>query len=190
MSPTLTEMSAQDRARWDERYADLQPASAALPAPFEPFTDAFPTAGHALDIACGRGSASVWLAHRGMDVLGLDISPVALASARALARSSGVVERCRFEVVDLDDGLPAGLPADVVLCNKFRDARLDHALIGLLAPGGLLAISALSEVGARSGPFRVKAGELQQAFVSLDLIAGGEAEGEAWLLARKPYFDV
>jgi hypothetical protein len=53
-----------------------------------------------------------------------------------------------------------------------------------LAPGGLLAITALSEVGAASGPFRVGPGELRAAFAELDLIAASEGQGEAWLLAR------
>jgi hypothetical protein len=94
------------------------------------------------------------------------------------------VDRCRFEVVDLDDGLPAGPPVDVVLCHKFRDRRLDDAIIGRLAPGGLLAIAVLSEVGAAPGPFRAAPGELPAAFARLDRIADGEGQGYAWLLAR------
>ena len=49
---------------------------------------------------------------------------------------------------------------------------------------GLLAITALGEVGATPGPFRVAAGELPAAFAGLDVIAAGERQGEAWLLAR------
>ena len=64
-----------------------------------------------------------------------------------------------------------------------RDAdRAD--IIERLAPGGLLAISALSEVGASPGPFRVTAGELGRAFAALERIAAGEGDSVAWLLAR------
>jgi SAM-dependent methyltransferase len=119
-----------------------------------------------------------------LDVFGLDISPVAIAQARDLAKHSGVGGRCRFDVVDLDDGLPAGPPVDVILCHKFRDRRLDQAIIGRLAPGGLLAIAVLSEVGAAPGPFRTAHGELPAAFADLNVIAAGEGEGYAWLLAR------
>ncbi len=146
--------------------------------------DVFPTAGTALDLACGQGFGAVWLARRGLEVWGLDISPVAIGQARDLAERIGVGDRCRFDVVDLDDGLPAGSPVDVVLCHKFRDRRLDHAIIGRLAPGGLLAIAVLSEVGAAPGPFRAVPGELSAAFAGLDRIAAGEGEGYAWLLAR------
>ena len=120
---------------------------------------------------------------------GFDISPVAIGQARELARRSGIADRCRFDVFDLDDGLPIGLlsdwpDADVILCHKFRDRRLDQAIIERLAPGGLLAIAALSEVDAAPGPFRARPGELTAAFAELELVAAGEGQGYAWLLAR------
>ncbi|PQM45097.1 hypothetical protein C1Y40_04747 [Mycobacterium talmoniae] len=79
-----------------------------------------------------------------------------------------------------------GRPPHIILCHKFRDRRLDRAIIARLAPGGLLAISALSEVGAAAGPFRASAGELPAAFADLELVDAGEGGGEAWLLARAP----
>lgn len=180
-------MTAEDRIRWDERYASRGPAlvgAVGPPAAFAPFAEVFPTAGHALDVACGQGLVSVWLARRGMDVWGLDVSPVAISQARDLARRTAVRDHCRFDVVDLDHGLPAGPAVDVIICHKFRDRRLDRAIVERLVPGGLLAITALSEVGATSGPFRVLPGELPAAFADLDPIAAGEGQGEAWLLAR------
>lgn len=148
-------MIGKDRVRWDKRYASRGPAPVAAVGPppvFAPFDAMFPAAGHALDLACGQGLGAVWLARRGMDVWGFDVSPVAIGQARDLARRSGVGDRCRFDVVDLDTGLPAGPPVDVILCHKFRDRRLDRAAARRLAPGGLLAITALSEVGATLGP--------------------------------------
>lgn len=180
-------MSDEDGVRWDRRYADRGSVTlddAALPAVFQPFAEEFPTTGRALDLACGTGGAAVWLAQRGMAVWGCDVSAVAISQARELAERCGVAARCHFEVCDLDNGLPAGSPADVLICNMFRDARLDQAITGRIAPGGLLAASALSEVGASPGSFRVGAGELRRAFAGLDVIAGGEAHGRAWLLAR------
>ncbi len=126
----------------------------------------------------------MWLARRGLDVWGFDVSAVAIGHAREVARLTGVSDRCRFDVFDLDDGLPGGPPVDLVLCHKFRDRRLDQAIVGRLAPGGLLAIVALSEVGAAPGPFRAAPGELPGAFAQLEHIAVGEADGHAWLLAR------
>ncbi|BCZ24529.1 class I SAM-dependent methyltransferase [Mycobacterium senriense] len=181
-------MGEADRHRWDERYAAKGPpllSSVAPPAVFAGHTDLFPTAGRALDLACGQGTGSVWLASRGLQVVGLDVSPVAISHARELAQRAAVGNRCRFDVVDFDGGLPAGVPVDVILCCKFRAPRLDRAIIERLAPGGLLAIAALSEVGATPGPFRAAAGELPAAFAGLDLLGADEGDGQAWLLARR-----
>ncbi|BBZ13836.1 SAM-dependent methyltransferase [Mycobacterium branderi] len=181
-------MTEKDRVRWDEVYTGSGPAQLAavgLPSVFAGFEDLFPTAGHALDLACGQGLAAVWLARRGLDVHGFDVSPVAIRHARDLARRGGVGDRCRFDVVDLDQGLPDGPAADVVVCHRFRDRRLDRVIIRRLAPDGLLAISALSEVGGTPGPFRAAPGELTSAFAELELIAADEADGVAWVLARR-----
>lgn len=174
---------------WDERYARRRPVGAGHlgpPAVFAPYVAEFPCAGTALDIACGQGRASVWLAQRGMAVHGVDVSAVAVAQARDLAADAGVAGRCRFDVADLDGGLPPGPPIDVLLCHLFRDPRLDAALGDRLAPGGLLAVAALSEVGAGPGRFRARPGELPAAFPGLTVIAAGEGDGVAWLLARRP----
>lgn len=180
-------MTEEDRQRWDERYADAGSAWGGAiepPGVFAAYADVFPRAGQALDLACGQGFAAVWLACRGLTVLGLDVSPVAIGQARELARRSRIGQRCRFEICDLDDGLPAGAAADVIVCHMFRDRRLDAAIIERLAPSGLLAIAALSEVEAAPGPFRATPGELPAAFAELELVAAGEGDGLAWLLAR------
>jgi 2-polyprenyl-3-methyl-5-hydroxy-6-metoxy-1,4-benzoquinol methylase len=183
----VTAVTSQDRRRWDERYASRQPPpdeAIRPPGLFADYADAFPRAGHGLDLACGQGFGSVWLARRGLDVRAFDVSAIAIDQARELARRNGVADRCRFDVVDLDDGLPAGPPADVILSHKFRDSRLDRAIIARLAPSGLLAIAALSEVGGVPGRFRATPGELAAAFAELDVVAAGEGGGHAWLLAR------
>jgi 2-polyprenyl-3-methyl-5-hydroxy-6-metoxy-1,4-benzoquinol methylase len=181
-------MSDADRLRWDGRYATLGPVdveAAALPAVFTHCADEFPTAGKALDLACGQGGTSVWLARRGLRVWGVDASPVAIDQARELADRCEVLQRCRFSVVDLDDGLPVGEPMDAIVCHRFRAPQVYPAIVALLAPGGLLAISVLSEVGADPGLYRAPPGELIAAFAELELIAAGEGDGIAWVVARR-----
>lgn len=177
-----------DRRRWDDRYARLGPPrldEVRPPSFLAPHTNLLPVDGQAIDIACGQGRNAVWLATRGLRVWGLDISAVATAHARDLARRSEFGDRCQFDAVDLDRGLPDGPPVQMILCNKFRDHRLDDQLIERLAPGGMLAIAVLSQVGASPGRFRAVPGELTTAFAALDVVDAGEGGGVAWLLARR-----
>ncbi|HVH23292.1 MAG TPA: methyltransferase domain-containing protein, partial [Pseudonocardia sp.] len=142
----------------------------------------------ALDVACGRGAVAVWLAGRGFTVDAVDVSPVALAAAAALAGRHRVADRVRWWAHDLDLGLPAGCagPYDVVVCQRFRDPAGYPRLAGRLAPGGLLVITVLSEVGAGGGAWRAEPGELRAAFGGLDVLAEREGNGEAGLVARRP----
>jgi SAM-dependent methyltransferase len=59
------------------------------------------TPGDAVDLGCGAGNYSAWLASNGFNVTGLDISPEALALANKLAEKRGVT--CRFIACDLKD---------------------------------------------------------------------------------------
>jgi cyclopropane fatty-acyl-phospholipid synthase-like methyltransferase len=59
--------------------------------------------GKVVDLGCGTGNYSVWLAEQGFDVTGIDISPEAVKHARELAASRGV--ECRFEAADLSGSL-------------------------------------------------------------------------------------
>ena len=181
-------MADEDARRWDERWAEEGMAPIAEDAPdwLANHEQTFPLDGTALEIACGRGRAAVWLARRGLQVHAVDVSSVAIELAERLAAAHNVAESCRFEVHDLDEGLPDGPPVDVVLCNLFRSRDLDVAVVARLKPGGLLAIAVLSEVGGEPGRFRAKQGELIGAFSELEVLADAEEHGRAWLLARKP----
>lgn len=181
-------MSETDRRDWDLRYTEggVAPLDESGPPPvFAAHEDLFPATGDALELACGRGRGAVWLASRGLEYLGVDVSPVAIDLARQLVAAQGVAERCRFEVHDLDRGLPDGPQVDLLFCYLFRDPTLDQAMVDRLKPGGLLATAALSEVGAEPGRFRAKARELRQAYSSLEILADGEGDGVAWLIGRR-----
>ena len=181
-------MSDEDRAHWDPRYRDQgdAPAEAVPPPAFADLEPLLPTKGGALELACGRGRGAVWLASRGLEVYAVDVSPVAIDLARKLAERLGLHPRCRFEVADLDRGLPPGPPVDLILCHLFRDPRLDATICSRLAPGGVLGIATLSEVGAKPGRFRARPGELRDAFTSLEIDFHDESDGLARLIAHAP----
>ena len=61
--------------------------------------------GRALDLGCGTGKSAIWLAERGFDATGIDMSPSAIEQARRSARRRGV--EARFIVGRFpDDFLP------------------------------------------------------------------------------------
>ena len=179
-------MSAEDLERWDERYRDASVPPVGIPSSFAGLEHHFPTVGRALDVACGAGAGSLWFARRGLQVLGIDVSSVAIDHAAELSAredaSPGTVE---FLVHDTDDGLPAG-PFDLVASHLFQNRRLDQAMADVISPGGMLAIAALSEVGGSPGRFRVTEGELEERVAPLlDVVHHHEADGVAVLIARR-----
>ena len=180
-------MAEPDKARWDDRHAAGPDVAPRPPAAMHGSVELVPTAGTALDVACGRGAVAVWLAERGLRVDAVDVSPVGLAAGAALARRHGVGGRVRWWRHDLDVGLPdacAG-PYAVVVCQRYRDPALYPALAARLAVGGLLVVTVLSTVGWRSGRWRAGPGELPAAFPGLEVLAAAEGDGEAHLVARR-----
>ena len=175
-------MVAADRERWDRRHAAVDPPGPMPPDALRGRPDLLPSGGRALDMACGRGAVAVWLALRGFDVDAVDVSPVAVAAGAASAEAHGV--RVRWHAADLDDGLPAGI-WDVLVCQRFRDPALYPAMAAALAPGGVLVLTVLSDVGDEGGRFRAVPGELLSAFAGLEVLHHDERDGEATLLARR-----
>ena len=184
-------MGADDRRRWDERYRAQPPPSEKAVGPPSAFADlaaVLPASGAALDVACGDGRTAVWLAHRGLDVLAVDVSGEAVGRARDLASAAGVADRCQVVRGDLDEGLPAGPVVDVLVCHLFDAPHLDDELVARLGTGGLLAVAVLSEVGGRPGRFRVAPGALLARFgdrPELEVLDHREADGVARILARR-----
>jgi ubiquinone/menaquinone biosynthesis C-methylase UbiE len=76
--------------------------------------------GTALDLACGTGLTTLWLASAcpGLRLTGVDADRGMLASARRQARKLGVADRCTFLEADARTlaALPEG-PADLVTCS-------------------------------------------------------------------------
>lgn len=112
--------------------------------------------GRALDVGCGTGTNSLWLAEQGFEVLGVDISPRAIDLANAKAGHAG--GRCRFAVADFLEGeAPAG-PFDFVFdrgCfHVFDDpekrSRFAVRVADCLTHGGVW----LSLMGSTEGPPR------------------------------------
>ncbi|HWG77236.1 MAG TPA: class I SAM-dependent methyltransferase [Steroidobacteraceae bacterium] len=100
-----------------------------------------------LDIGCGVGRWTRWLAARGAEVTAVDVSPTMIAEARRRAHQAGLTAHCRFAVQDLVE-LDAGGPYELVLAVTVLQHVLDEQRLraGLarmtrhLAPGGRMLL--------------------------------------------------
>ena len=135
----------ETQAHWEEHYGERDRVwSGRVNVQFEAVAADLPP-GRALDLGCGEGADSVWLAERGWNVVAVDISETALGRARAAASSRGVSDRIEFVQLDLSDGFPDGT-FDLVSSQFLRSTvRLDRTTIlakaaQAIRPGGLLVI--------------------------------------------------
>jgi 2-polyprenyl-3-methyl-5-hydroxy-6-metoxy-1,4-benzoquinol methylase len=126
---------------WNERYESAEQVWSGNPNGALVDEVAGLTPGRALDVGCGEGADTVWLARQGWAVTGLDISAVAVERARKHAEKAGVV------VTLLPSGLlEADLPREsfelvsaMYPVLKRTEARTaEHRLCDLVAPGGTL----------------------------------------------------
>lgn len=131
------------RQFWNERYADPGYIFGTAPNRFlETEAGRLPPSARVLDVACGEGRNAVWLAERGHDVVGLDISPLALEKARRLAAERGA--NVRFEEADLRTRALGEAEFDAIVCIFIQfaapevRARLFEGFARALKPGGLL----------------------------------------------------
>ena len=161
-----------DRQRWDTRYRAGAYAQRHWPSAYLQQLqqdDVIPRSGRALDVACGRGRNSLFLASLGLSVDALDVSAVAIAQAAntAIGQQLRVNWQCS-DVLELSHRLPQNTYALVIML-RFVAPQLLPKLLQALTPGGVLVLEEhLQWDGAEriSGPssnrFRVAAGDLSR----------------------------
>lgn len=125
----------RERAFHDERYGDdpdraraekFYEAGNESAARYRALLETVVGGARVLEYGCGTGSAAFDLATRGADVLGIDISPVAIAAATAEAVQRGFTAGLRFEAMNAE---ALALPADSfdVVCGSGVLHHLDLA---------------------------------------------------------------
>lgn len=151
--------SAPDHNDWDARYRDpvsTPPWEIGGPQPsLVPVLADGVRGPKVLDVGCGTGDLAIALARRGYDVTAVDISPTAIALARAKAAREGVT--VHFDVQDATNLSLPQAPFDTLfdcglLHNLHRQAgsAADDYLAqlpGLVAAGGIAVVLAISQTG-------------------------------------------
>jgi len=189
--------STHNAAWWDEFYtAHPHGAYGKAPSPF--LVDMLPRLkkGPTLDVGCGEGRQSVYLAQKDFEVTGIDFSPVAISRAQALAKDSGVTLTLKTQ--DLDFFIvPLMAYHTMVVSNLKAPLTTLMTLTRGLAPGGTLLVEAPLLAShtpslklASQSPLGYKSNELLGFVKDLQLLFYSElaCEGDApvvRLLARK-----
>lgn len=126
--------------------------------------------GKALDVGCGTGDTSIYLAQHGWDVTGIDFVERALEKARSKAQRAGAhVRWLRADVTKLgqyDLGQGFNLVVDSGLLHGLSDDARDayvRELSPLVADGGRLLILAFG-VRKRRGPRGIDREEVERRF--------------------------
>ena len=132
---------------WDQRYAGDEYVYGTEPNAFLAEHADLMT-GPVLSLSEGEGRNAIFLASRGLDVLGVDLSSVALAKAMRLARSRGVA--IATECADLATYEPAeGRYGAVVSIFAHLPSAVRAALYPRiersLKPGGIVLLEAYAE---------------------------------------------
>jgi ubiquinone/menaquinone biosynthesis C-methylase UbiE len=148
-----------DSASWDRRYVEGElPWDSGKPDDhLRGVIEAYGIEpGKALEIGCGTGTNSIWLAQQGFAVTGMDISKTAIARAREKASAAGV--GCRFLVGDfMVDPVP-GAPFDLVYDRGCLHVFQGHEELSRFAMrvGDVLAAEGMwhSLIGSTDGPPR------------------------------------
>ena len=130
---------------WDERYSGEDLVWRSTPNQFLVAETLDLRPGRAVDVACGEGRNSIWLAEQGWEVTGVDFSPVGLAKAERLADQRGV--KVTWVESAVEDWTPPREGFDLVavlylqLPGPTRQEALSRAARAV-APGGKLVVVA------------------------------------------------
>jgi len=128
----------KDKSRWDSKYDTETYIFGVTPIPFLVDNLKLLPKGKTLDIAMGEGRHGVFLATKGFDVLGLDISDKGLQKAHRLARDYNTTIETR--VVDLEHYTLKKNAYDLIVCTYYMQRDLFLQFKDALKPGGIALI--------------------------------------------------
>lgn len=182
-----------DKSRWDSLYRKTKGyVYGKEPASFLVENLELLPIGRALDVAMGEGRNAAYLAKKGFDVTGVDISEVAIRKAHRLARENGI--HIRAVTADLNK---YQIPADsyqVIMVFYYLQRSLVPQIIRGLKSGGVVifenyTVEQLKYDKQATRPFLLQKGELKGLFKELQILKYQETDNGkaavASLVARK-----
>lgn len=153
-------MAQEDKLRWDAKYKNN-------PIPNSPIAlvtqnIALAKGNKALDIACGMGRHSKYLASAGFEVDALDISSVAIASLKN-------IPHIQAKEVDFDTYTLSQNSYDLIVCTYFLKRLLFPQIVNALKKDGIFIYETFlyhpeNEKAPSERTFLLEKGELENAF--------------------------
>lgn len=159
----------EDRIKWDKKYQGEKLFFSLTPSKFlseslRRVRNLVP-GNRALDVACGEGRNSIYLAREGFDVTGIDISGEGLARGIERAEREGV--DVHFIQADLDF-YTLTESYDLIVNFNFLLRPLVVQEIESLSSGGVLILETIMEgpklLGAHKKDYLLQPGELERTF--------------------------
>ena len=156
-------MAREDKTRWNEKYQDPETAERlSQPIDLVQQYSKLAQGKQALDLACGLGRHSKYLASEGFDVDALDISSVAISKLQNLPHISA-------QEVDFDSYVLPKEKYDLIVCVYYLNRQLFLPMIEALKPNGILLMETfLHDPGNERAPsnpaFLLNEGELEAFF--------------------------
>lgn len=170
------------QAFWDQRFAEPGYIFGTAPNAFlEGRSGLFRPGMRVLDVACGEGRNSTWLAGLGCEVEGFDVSPLALQKAEQLAEDLGVSVRLERADIREWEWIPESFDAVVCIFIQFAApedrARLFEGFHATLKPGGFVLMQGytprqleLGTGGPRDRAHLYTHELLERAFAAFDIL--------------------
>ena len=153
-------MSIADQERWDKKYQS-NPIPTKIVDVVEHYAK-LATGNSALDIACGMGRNSKFLAEKGFRVEALDISPVAIEALQN-------IENISAKEVDFDSHVLKENSYDVIVCTYYLNRSLFPQIEKALKEGGIFLFETFmhhsdNTKAPSNRSFLLEEGELQRTF--------------------------
>jgi SAM-dependent methyltransferase len=158
---------------WEERYraGDRTKDAEAAPNSLLVETCSKLPPGSALDLACGAGRNSIWLAEKGWRVTALDGARSAIEMIKRRALELGVAVDARVADLEASGFEIGGSRWDLIaMCFYLQTSLFEPAKRGL-RPGGLV-LAIVHVVGPREEPtaHRLRSGELKRYFSDCEIL--------------------
>lgn len=185
-----------DIARWNRRYAAAeraispQPEAEWIAQPNDSVFRQRPSNNAiGLDLACGKGGASLYLASLGYSMVSVDGSIEGLRICKSAADKLALPVYPL--VMDLEKACLPKAAFDLISVVRYLNRELFPQLIDALAPGATLFYKTFNTNHLKQKPgfnpdFVLKPYELENAFAALSISCVDESGTSSYIIAKKP----